>query len=123
MRLRSYGLAVTGLQVRGTAGRTALTTGGLRYEPNVRGDQNATLIHPTVHASGLEPGKRYTMVRYVGTASLPRAPPFKAPNCTMSVVADADGAALWEEAPALMSDEAAYHFTTEPHLVHLPGET
>ena len=113
----TYGLAVTGLQVAGTAGQTSLGIGGLTYEPNVRGEQNATLIHPTVRVSGLEPGKKYTIVRYVGTASLPRGPPFAAPNCTHSVVADAGGAAEWAGGPPFSSSEAAYHFAAEPHLV------
>lgn len=88
-----------------------------RYEPNVRGGQNATLIRPTVHISGLEPGKHYTVVRYIGTESLPRAPPFATPNCSKAVVAGADGSAQWVDGPPFMSDEAAYHFTAESHTV------
>ena len=94
------------------AGQTALTTGGLTYEPNVRGEQNATLIHPTVHVRGLQPGTLYSILRYVGTHSLPRAPPFSAPNCSNSVMADEDGTAVWVGGPPFMSDEAVYHFTT-----------
>ena len=113
----TYGLAVTGLQVAGVVGRTSLSTNGLTYEPNVRGEQNATLIHPTVHIDGLEPGKHYTVVRYIGTGNLPRAPPFAVPNCSKSVLAASDGTAVWVDGPPFMSDEAAYHFAAESHQV------
>ena len=93
-----------------------LINGGMRrYEPNVRGGQNASLIHPTVHVTGLEPGKHYTVVRYVGIDNLPRAPPFSAPNCSQEVVADENGEARWAGGPPFMSDEAAYHFTVPTH--------
>lgn len=88
-----------------------------RYEPNVRGGQNASLIHPTVYITGLDPGKHYTVVRYVGVDNLPRASPFVAPNCSQNVVADQDGEAQWVGGPPFMSDVAAYHFTAETHEV------
>lgn len=88
-----------------------------RYEPNVRGDQNASLIYPTVHISDLQPGKHYIVVRYIGTNNVPRGPPFVAPNCSHSVLADNDGVAQWVAGPPFMSDEAAYHFTAELHDV------
>ena len=73
----------------------------------------------TVHVRGLKPGKSYTVLRYIGTATLPQSPPFSAPNCSSNVLADADGTAQWVGGPPFMSDEAAYHFTAELAHVNL----
>ena len=131
----TYGLAITGLKIaageqggvggggNGVHGHTSLSTGGLTYEPNVRGGQNATLVHPTVHVSGLKPLAPFVVLRYIGTASLPTSPPpFASPNCSHNVVADKDGNAQWVGGPPFASDEAAYHFTTtKSNLVLLAG--
>ena len=105
----TYGLAVTGLAVNGTAGSTSLTV-DLKYEPNVRSGDEPALVHSSVVTTGLTPGKKYLIHRYVGTETLPHGPPFTSPNATVAVTADAQGTAAWANPPLFESNSAVYHF-------------
>jgi hypothetical protein len=106
----TYGLAVTGLRVNGTAGRTALTV-DVKYEPNIRGGDSPSLVSSNVTVTGLVPNAKYTILRYVGTAALPAGPPFSSPDLSQPVTADAAGNAVWSSPPPFKSDLAVYHFT------------
>jgi hypothetical protein len=70
----TYGLAVTGLDVKGTLPVSLQVD--ITSEPNVRSWGRATEIHGTVSVSGLESGKKYKLYRYSSTESLPSAAPF-----------------------------------------------
>lgn len=105
----TYGLAVTGLAVNGTQGRTSVAVDFV-YEPNVRSFEKPVTVHPTVTATGLKPGSEYKMLRYVGVASLPFGPPFTSPNASYAFKADKQGNGMWA-APGFSSHSAVYHFT------------
>ena len=60
----TYGLAVTGLEVKARTLPTAITTDGAVYEPNIRTGGRAKQIYATVHVSGLTAAKSYTTFRY-----------------------------------------------------------
>lgn len=61
----TYGLAVTGLAVKGTAGETSLTV-SLTYEPCIRHGETAIAVQSSnVTVRGLAPAKKYTIYRYV----------------------------------------------------------
>jgi hypothetical protein len=70
----TYGLAVTGLAVKGTL-PVSLSV-DITSEPNVRSWQKASQIHGTATVSGLTAGQKYALFRYSGTQSLPSAAPF-----------------------------------------------
>lgn len=106
----TYGLAVTGLAVNGTSGKTSMQV-KLKYEPNVRNGDKPVAIHPAISVTGLNPSKSYRILRYVGTDTLPAGPPFSSPNATTTVTAGPDGKASWADAPPFMSDDAVYHLT------------
>lgn len=106
----TYGLAVTGLDVQGTIGHTSMTV-DFKYEPNVRTGQPAAAVHTNVTVVGLEPLKKYQLLRYIGTATLPKGPPFKAPNVSTEIIAGLKGTVSVSTLPPFMSDQAVYHFT------------
>ena len=106
----TYGLAVTGLDVNGTSGKTSMQV-KLKYEPNVRNGDKPIEIRPVITVTGLNPSKPYRILRYVGTDSLPAGAPFSSPNATVAVTAGPDGKAEWADPPPFMSDEAVYHLT------------
>lgn len=71
----TYGLAVTGLNVKGTL-PVALEV-DITEEPNVRSGARPKQVHGKVTVSGLTTGGSYTIYRYNSTSSLPAGPPFK----------------------------------------------
>ena len=108
----TYGLAVTGLDVAGAAGRTAVQVDFQPgYEPNVREGEAPIDVHANVTVTGLTPGDTYTLLRYVGTSTLPKGPPFGLCNWSTSVVSDENGMAFVNAAPPFKSDLAVYHLT------------
>jgi len=70
----TYGLAVTGLDVKGTLPVSLEVD--ITEEPNVRQSGRAKAVHGSVTVSGLQSGKKYTLYRYAGTDTLPKSAPF-----------------------------------------------
>jgi len=112
----TYGLAVTGLAVNGTAGTTSLVV-DVKYEPNVREGDSPMAVNGNVTVTGLAVGGSYTIYRYVGTETLPsnagaqfRARMMSTANMSKPVTADSEGEARWLNMPTFSSDEAVYHF-------------
>ena len=107
----TYGLAVTGLAVNGTAGSTSLVV-DVKYEPNVREGDAPMPVVGNVTVAGLTAGGSYTIYRYVGTETLPSTAAYapRGANASKSVVADSTGEASWLGMPPFSSDEAVYHF-------------
>ena len=111
----TYGLAVTGLQVAGTVGRTSIEV-DFRYEPNVRTGAMAMDVSANVTVTGLAPGHRYMLLRYVGTDTLPQGPPFGLAHWSTPIQANAKGVAFVPRTPAFKSNDAVYHVTIDGAL-------
>ena len=106
----TYGLAVTGLQVAGTSGNTSIEV-DFRYEPNVRTGEVPLDVTANVTVTGLAPGRHYLLLRYVGTETLPRGPPFAKAHWSTSIRANAKGEAFVPRTPTFKSNQAVYHIT------------
>ena len=117
----TYGLAVTGLAVTGTVGKTSIEV-DFRYEPNVRTGEMPVDVQANVTVTGLAPDGKYTLLRYVGTEALPQGPPFGLAHWSTSIQADAKGKAYVSRTPAFKSNQAVYHITIAaedyPHPHH-----
>lgn len=71
----TYGLAVTGLDVKGTLPVNLVVD--IDEEPNVRSGARPKQVHGKVTVNGLTTGNSYSIYRYNSTSSLPSGPPFK----------------------------------------------
>ena len=70
----TYGLAVTGLDVKGVTFPVSLSTDGSVQEPDVRVGQPPITLKGVVTVTGLTAGGKYTLYRYLGTETLPTGP-------------------------------------------------
>ena len=105
----TYGLAVTGLAVKGAL-RVALSTDGASAEPNIRTGSSPKLLHGNVTVSGLKPNGHYTLYRYNSTQNLPAGPPFAASAFESKLSFESHGASWsWADPNPFSSAGATYY--------------
>lgn len=106
----TYGLAVTGVDVKGTL-PVSLTV-DLTAEPNIRRWSRATKVHGTVEVSSLVAGGSYSIYRYSGTANLPAQAPFTGYEQKYDFTAT-DSTYTLSDPNTFMSDTATYYIAAE----------
>ena len=103
-----YGLAVTGVNIKGTLPVTLEVDAS--QEPNVRvPSTKPSLLTGTVTVAGLTKGGRYTLYRYNGTASLPLGAPFSSAFSIASFTADDKATWTYTDPTPIPSDSATYY--------------
>lgn len=105
----TYGLAVTGLAVKGSLPVSLIVD--ITAEPNVRSRLTKPVpVHGTAMVSGLTKGNKYTLYRYGSTADLPSAPPFNKTNAEFAVNFEANGDTWnYTDPNPFMSNTATYY--------------
>eukprot|EP01065_Artemidia_motanka_P017447 TRINITY_DN2091_c0_g1_i1.p1 TRINITY_DN2091_c0_g1~~TRINITY_DN2091_c0_g1_i1.p1 ORF type:complete len:355 (+),score=143.35 TRINITY_DN2091_c0_g1_i1:67-1131(+) len=105
-----YGLAVTGMSVKGSL-PVSLDV-NIQSEPDVRVGMPPKAIKGTVTVSGLQAGKTYTIYRYGSTAKVPASAPFAGADHTHSFTAS--GASYkYADPNTFMSNSATYYVASE----------
>jgi hypothetical protein len=103
----TYGLALTGLQVKGSLPISLQVD--ILTEPNIRQGDPPKPIHGTVTVSGLSAGSQYTLFRFNSTKNLPSRPPF-APTAEYTTDFTASSSTWkFQDPHTFMSNSATYY--------------
>jgi len=103
----TYGLALTGLQVKGSLPVSLQVD--ILTEPNIRQGAVPGPVHGTVIVSGLTVNTHYTLFRFNSTSNLPSGPPF-APTAEYTTNFIAAGPTWKFQDPHIfMSNSATYY--------------
>jgi len=107
----TYGLAITGLQVKGSFPVSLQVD--IQTEPNVRQGASPKPIHGSIVVSGLTASTEYTLYRFNSTKALPSGPPF-APTAERSYdFTPSSSTWKFQDPHTFMSNSATYYLAAE----------